>query len=152
MLEIFLSIKNCNFSIHHHLYWKRLPCQTCKYSPCNRFEGAAGTQMPESAPGAYQCGTYGAGWLSGNLIVIKYLFKNLIQKTFEQKTIFIWKIRRASYCGGGGGDKNYQLPKLQQRCILDQNCPSGQLWTILCVSPNYPALMRSGILRIRCTR
>ena len=73
---IFLSNKNCNFSIHHHLYWRRLPCQTCKYSPCNRFEGAAGTQMPESAPGAHQCGTYGAGWLSGKGRVPK---KKLVQ-------------------------------------------------------------------------
>merc|ERR1712080_21420 len=30
-----------------------------------RFSGAAGTQMPESAPEAYKCGTHATGWLAG---------------------------------------------------------------------------------------
>ncbi len=32
----------------------------------HRFEGEAGTQMPESAPDIYSCGTDAPGWLSGS--------------------------------------------------------------------------------------
>ncbi len=31
-----------------------------------RFEGAAGTQMPETAPSTYSCGTHAPGWLNGS--------------------------------------------------------------------------------------
>ena len=30
-----------------------------------RFEGAAGTRMPESPPGTHKCGTSATGWLAG---------------------------------------------------------------------------------------
>ena len=47
--------------------------------------------MPESAPGAYKCGTYGAGWLSGSLISIKYLFKTLSKNHLNKKLFSLGK-------------------------------------------------------------
>ena len=42
--------------------------QTCDsgYSGWYRFTGAAGTRMPETSPGYYQCGTAAVGWLSSS--------------------------------------------------------------------------------------